>query len=83
MYISVKGPDYFNIYEIMNTLSEMGIIIHYQMPVPELIGAKQKVLSQTGSSYNVTYASRMVPGGQLLIKRVMDICGALVGCVFP
>lgn len=68
--------------KVMNTLSEMGIILHYQMPVPELTGAKQKVLSQTGSFYNVTYASRMVPEGQLLVKRVIDICGALVGCIF-
>ena len=81
VYIAVKDAQNTKILEIMNTLSEMGIIIHYQMPVPELTGAKQKVLSQTGSMYNVTYASRMVPGGQLLLKRVIDICGALAGCV--
>lgn len=81
VYLALGDTDQREL-EIMNTLSEMGIIIHYQMPVPELTGAKQKVLSQTGSAYNVTYASRMVPGGQLLIKRAIDICGALVGCVF-
>ena len=81
VYLALGDTDQREL-EIMNTLSEMGIIIHYQMPVPELTGAKQKVLSQTGSAYNVTYASRMVPGGQLLIKRTIDICGALVGCVF-
>ena len=81
VYIAVGDTDQREL-SIMNTLSEMGIIIHYQMPVPELTGAKQKVLSQTGSAYNITYASRMVPGGQLLVKRAIDICGALVGCVF-
>lgn len=81
VYISVNDVRDKKILGIMNTLSEMGIIIHYQMPVPELTGAKQKVLSQTGACYNVTYASRMVPMGQLVVKRVMDICGALVGCV--
>lgn len=81
VYISVKDGQDAEVLKVMNTLSEMGIIIHYQMPVPELTGAKQKVLSPLGSSYNVTYASRMVPVGQLLLKRTMDICGALVGCV--
>lgn len=81
VYIAVRDAQDEKILAIMNTLSEMGIIIHYQMPVPELTGAKQKVLSQTGGFYHVTYASRMVPMGQLLIKRVMDICGALVGSV--
>ena len=81
VYISLKDAHASEILKIMNTLSEMGIIIHYQMPIPELTGAKQKVLSQTGTSYHVTYASRMVPMGQLVLKRFMDICGALVGCV--
>lgn len=81
VYISLKDAYTSEILKIMNTLSEMGIIIHYQMPIPELTGAKQKVLSQTGTSYHVTYASRMVPMGQLILKRLMDICGALAGCV--
>ncbi|MBR5317013.1 MAG: sugar transferase [Lachnospiraceae bacterium] len=81
VYIAVREAQDTKLLEVMNTLSEMGIIVHYQMPVPELTGAKQKVLSQLGGSYNVTYASRMVPGGQLLVKRAMDICGALVGCL--
>ena len=81
VYLAVGDTDERKL-AIMNTLSEMGIIVHYQIPVPELAGAKQKVLSQTGSAYHVTYASRMVPGGQLLVKRAMDICGALIGCVF-
>ena len=81
VYISLKNAQDAKVLASMNTLSEMGIIIHYQMPVPELTGAKQKVLSQIGGAYNVTYASRMVPVGQLIVKRLMDICGALAGCV--
>lgn len=81
VYIALEDAHNAKVVTLMNTLSEMGIIIHYQMMVPELTGAKQKVLSQTGTSYNVTYASRMVPMGQLVLKRIIDICGALVGCV--
>ena len=81
VYFNVEKVKGSEVLQMMNTLSEMGIIIHYQMPVPELTGAKQKVLSQVGPSYHVTYASKMVPVGQLLIKRGMDICGALAGCV--
>ncbi len=81
VYIAVEETRGGMMKELMNTLSEMGIIIHLRMSVPELTGAKQKVLSQTGSFYNVTYASRVVPEGQLLVKRGMDICGALAGCV--
>jgi len=67
--------------KVMETLAEMGITIHYQIPVPELNGARQKVLSQFGRFYTVTYANRFVPVGQVLLKRLMDLAGALAGCV--
>jgi exopolysaccharide biosynthesis polyprenyl glycosylphosphotransferase len=62
-------------------LTEMGITIHYQIPVPEFDGAGQKVLSQFGRFYTVTYANRVAPVGQILLKRLLDLCGAVVGCV--
>lgn len=65
----------------MEKLAQMGITIHYQIPVPELNGARQKVLSQFGRFYTVTYANRFVPVGQVLLKRLMDIAGAFVGCM--
>lgn len=66
----------------MEILAEMGITLHYQIPVPELRGARQKVLSQFGRFHTVTYANRVAPVGQLLLKRLLDICGGLVGCIF-
>lgn len=67
--------------QILETLAEMGITIHYHISVPELNSARQKVLSQFGRFYTVTYANRVVPVGQVLLKRMLDICGALAGCV--
>lgn len=65
----------------MEILAEMGITIHYQIPVPDLCGARQKELSRFGRFHTVTYANRVAPVGQLVLKRLLDICGALVGCV--
>lgn len=81
VFISVDEKKYPAIIDNMNTLSEMGIGIHYQISVPELTGARQKVLSQNGSIYNVTYAGCFIPMGQVILKRVMDICGAIIGCI--
>lgn len=64
----------------LNDLSDMGITIHYYVLVPRIRGAKEKQLSKFGELYTVTYADRFLPLGQLIIKRVMDICGAIVGC---
>lgn len=65
----------------MEILSQMGITIHYQIPVPELSGAGCKVLSQFGRFYTITYANRVAPVGQIFLKRLLDLCGAVAGCV--
>ncbi len=75
------GAKLLSVLTIMETLAEMGITIHYRIPVPRLAGAHQKVLSQFGRFYTVTYANRVVPVGQVLMKRMLDMAGALVGCV--
>lgn len=79
--VAVREGHNEKILSVMETLAEMGITIHYQIPVPDLAGARQKVLSQFGRFYTVTYANRFVPVGQVLLKRLMDFTGALAGCV--
>lgn len=79
--VAVSGARKKEILSIMEILAEMGITIHYHIPVPELDSARQKVLSQFGRFYMVTYANRVAPIGQLLLKRMLDIFGAIVGCI--
>ena len=42
---------------LISWLKEMGITIHYQIPVPDLCGARQKELSRFGRFHTVTYAN--------------------------
>ncbi|MDO4293236.1 MAG: sugar transferase [Eubacteriales bacterium] len=67
---------------LVDTLSQMGVTVHYRISVPELSGAHQKALTQFGRFYTVTYANRFVPTGQLVLKRLMDLAGGLVGFCF-
>lgn len=78
---AVEMTDSPEMLKIMELLAEMGITVHYHIQVPELKGAHQKVLSQFGRFYTVTYANRVVPVGQVLLKRMLDVTGALVGCL--
>lgn len=64
---------------IMENLAAMGITLHYYIPLFDLKEAHQKVLSQFGRFTTVTYANRVAPLGQLLLKRGLDILGSLVG----
>ncbi|MGN0376245.1 MAG: sugar transferase [Suilimivivens sp.] len=79
--VAVGDKEKEGILSKMELMAQMGITIHYQIPVPELSGARQKVLSQFGRFYTVTYANRVAPVGQIFLKRVLDLCGAAVGCV--
>lgn len=79
--VTVGAAGKTNVLSMMERLAEMGITIHYHIPVPELDSAKQKVLSQIGRFYMVTYANRVAPVGQVLLKRMLDIFGALIGCL--
>lgn len=79
--VAVSETQDDRILEMMETLAQMGITIHYRIPVPELDGAHQKALSQFGRFYTVTYANRFVPLGQVILKRALDLAGALAGSV--
>lgn len=65
----------------MENLAAMGLTIHLQIPVLELDEAPQRILSQFGQFHTVTYANKVAPFGQLMLKRLIDIAGALVGTI--
>ena len=67
--------------EEMENIAAMGLTIHLQIPVLELKEAPQRMLSQFGKLHMITYANKVAPFGQLMLKRLLDILGALVGTV--
>ena len=67
---------------IMEDLAQMGLVIHYRIDLPDLNGTRHKILLKKGRMYTVTYASQITSMGQVVLKRLMDILGGLVGCVF-
>ncbi len=65
----------------MEILAEMGITVHFHIAVPELLSAGNKELQKFGRFYTVTYANKVAPTGQLMLKRLLDLLGAAVGCI--
>ena len=66
---------------VMEDLAQMGIIIHYRITLPDLNGARHKMLTNRGSMYTVTYANQVTSMGQVVVKRMMDVIGGIVGCI--
>ena len=63
----------------LENLAAMGLTIHLEVPVLELTEAPQRILSQFGQFHTITYANKVAPFGQLMLKRLIDIAGAVVG----
>lgn len=68
--------------ELIDKLTETGVTVHLNLAkITNQIGKRQfveKVGSYTVLTTSLNYASF----GQLFLKRLMDICGGLIGCIF-
>lgn len=67
--------------KLQDALKMMGIAMHEPIPIRNLRGSKQfveKVGNYTVLTTSINYASTR----QLMLKRLMDIAGGLVGCIF-
>ena len=67
--------------EIVDKLTETGVTVHLNLAkITNKIGKRQfveKVGNYTVLTTSLNYASL----GQLMLKRLMDICGGIVGCI--
>lgn len=71
---------FFDTQKCLHDFQSLGIIVHVNIDALEL-DVSDKVIDNLGFFKVVSYASRLRDPGQLVIKRLMDIAGALVGCV--
>lgn len=77
VFISSKGVTQ-EIREFMGHCAEMAVTIHYHIPSIGQDGNKQFV-EKVGSSTVVTSSSSYVTPAQMIVKRIFDIIGGLVG----
>ena len=65
--------------ELLKGCNEMGITVHYVLS-PNSIDGKS-VIEQIGNSMVVTSSLRFASSRDLMLKRIMDIVGGIVGCI--
>lgn len=63
---------------LINRFEEMGVSCHYNMEIPDVIGAKGRI-GNFGEYTVVTYTRTVVSIKKLLLKRFIDIIGGIVG----
>lgn len=67
--------------DLLNQFIEMGIVVHVNLiPASHIIGQKQ-IVEKIGKFTVLTTTMNYATPGQLLLKRILDIAGGLVGCL--
>ncbi|MCR4740973.1 MAG: sugar transferase [Lachnospiraceae bacterium] len=65
----------------IDEISKTGITIHYEVNIPRFKGGRHVMFRRTENLYMVTYANQITSVGFLIIKRLMDILGGILGCI--
>ncbi len=67
--------------ELMEKLGETGVTTHLNLAKVSHTPGKKQLVEKMGPYTVLTTAMNCASTGQLVLKRIMDICGGLVGCL--
>ena len=80
VYISTPA-DYPHPTEIIESVAEMGIVIHLEIEPIKNNEWRHQVIEKIGGSTVRTISMTMATRQQLFLKRTIDIAGGIVGCI--
>ena len=76
------SPEYPYPQKLIDQFMETGVTVHLNLArISESLGSKQLV-EKVGNYTVLTTSMNYATTKQVFMKRVMDICGGLVGCIF-
>ena len=67
--------------ELINRLAETGVTIHLNLAKITNVPGKKQFVEKVGNYTVLTTSINYASAGQLMLKRLMDIAGGLVGCI--
>lgn len=67
---------------LIDKLTETGVTVHLNLAKITNQTGKRQFVEKVGSYTVLTTSLNYASFGQLFLKRLMDICGGLVGCIF-
>lgn len=74
---SLPYPD-----KLISQLMETGVTVHLNLAKVANVPGKKQFVEKVGNYTVLTTSINSASTGQLLLKRIMDIVGGLVGCIF-
>ena len=74
---SLPYPD-----KLISQLTETGVTVHLNLAKVANVPGKKQFVEKVGNYTVLTTSLNYASTGQLLLKRIMDIVGGLIGCIF-
>lgn len=68
--------------ELVGTINSMGLTIHFSLDGLNFLNARNKNIERVLGNVVVTTSLGYVSGRELFLKRLIDIFGGIIGCVF-
>ena len=68
--------------DLIDKLTETGVAVHQNLAKITNKTGKKQFVEKVGNYTVLTTSLNYASFGQLFLKRLMDICGGLVGCIF-
>ncbi len=81
VFINVERIEYLS-QEMVDAFNEMGVTTHLKLQGLENPYHREQTIQKTVGYSVLTYSVVNIPENQLLLKRLMDIIGGIVGCIF-
>jgi exopolysaccharide biosynthesis polyprenyl glycosylphosphotransferase len=81
--VFIHLPSKYNIEleEIILELEKMGIVVHMNMDIFNNFNVKEKVINEFAGHQVITFSSALFDERKMVVKRLFDVFGALVGCL--
>lgn len=80
VFISLPGVQTVEIREMVQKFEEMGLVCHYHVDIFSKVNPNTYVQQLAGYSV-ISFTIQSLDSRRLLLKRLMDIVGSLIGCV--
>lgn len=80
VFICLPGVPTIEIRELVEKFEEMGLTCHYNVDIFSHVSANTHVQKMAGYSV-ISFEKHSMDARRLVVKRLVDIIGALVGCI--
>lgn len=80
VFIRTDNDEHFE--SVMRDIEETGVTIHISVEKHASVTVRKQMVEKIGSMPVVTSSINSASSGQLLLKRLIDIIGGFIGCIF-